>query len=245
MRLRRHLGDHVPDDALLIEDERRSLHPPICLSIHRLLRPHPVGLGDRVVGVAEQREVHLVLLVEALDLRDRVRRDAEDDGVGGVVVAGVVAHAAGLRGASGRVRLWVKEENHALSAEVTQPDRLSVLVGKFEVGREIAGFDHRSILWRGPQSRSNAARIASDSAASCSSRKWPICAPSAPTGTVVMWSQAMTDRSSSPFAGPTATSVESPRIVFVIGATVTVFKCGRTTSRVSTSTGRVLSNRAR
>src|SRR5664279_3970869 len=59
---------------------------------------------------------------------------------------------------------------------------------------------------------------------------------------VVMLSQLTTDGLESPFAASTCTSVESPRIVVVIGATVTVTRCGRTSSRVRTSTGRALSS---
>src|SRR5215217_2775725 len=94
------------------------------------------------------------------------------------------------------------------------------------------------------QSRSNAARIASDRSCSCSSNNMPMRAPRASLGIVVTWSHATTDRLSNPFAGPTDTSVDSPRIVLVIGAIVTVFICGRTISRVSTSTGRALSSAA-
>jgi hypothetical protein len=43
-------------------------------------------------------------------------------------------------------------------------------------------------------------------------------------------------------AAPIGTSVDRPRIVPVIGATVTVLRCGRTISRVKTSTGRAWSS---
>src|SRR5215213_492941 len=59
-----------------------------------------------------------------------------------------------------------------------------------------------------------------------------------------MLSQLMTENPARPLAVSTATSVESPRMVVVIGAIVTAAICGRTTSRVRTSTGRALSSRA-
>src|ERR1039457_1212649 len=57
-----------------------------------------------------------------------------------------------------------------------------------------------------------------------------------------MLSQLTTEGPARPFAASTFTSVESPRMVVVIGATVTVARCGRTSSRVRSSTGRALSS---
>ncbi|CCW11331.1 hypothetical protein EBESD8_18690 [Rhodococcus aetherivorans] len=57
-----------------------------------------------------------------------------------------------------------------------------------------------------------------------------------------MLSQLTTESFFNPFAGPTGTSVDNPRTVPVIGATVTLPRCGRTNSRVNTNTGRVLSS---
>src|SRR3989304_2436564 len=62
--------------------------------------------------------------------------------------------------------------------------------------------------------------------------------PSAVTGMVVMWSQLTTDSVTIPFAEFRGTSVDSPRISVVIGATVTVPRGGRTVSRGSTRTRR-------
>src|SRR5215218_5344708 len=59
-----------------------------------------------------------------------------------------------------------------------------------------------------------------------------------------MFSQLTTEGPASPLALLTATSVESPRTVVVIGAIVTAVICGRTSSRVRISTGRALSSRA-
>jgi hypothetical protein len=60
-------------------------------------------------------------------------------------------------------------------------------------------------------------------------------------GTVRMLSQLTTLSWVSPLTRPTGTSVDSPRMVVVMGAIVTRARCGRTTSRVRTKTGRVLS----
>src|ERR1700691_2892774 len=69
----------------------------------------------------------------------------------------------------------------------------------------------------------------------------PICTPRALVGIVLMLSQLTTEGPARPFAVSTGTSLESPRIVVVIGATVTVERRGRTSSRVRTRTGRALS----
>ena len=55
MRLRRDLREHASDLAFGVDDERRALHAPVGLAVVLLLDPRPVGLGDRVVGVGEQR----------------------------------------------------------------------------------------------------------------------------------------------------------------------------------------------
>src|SRR3984885_3897535 len=58
---------------------------------------------------------------------------------------------------------------------------------------------------------------------------------------VTMLSQLTTDSWPMPLSGPAGTSVDRPRTVAVIGATVTCCRWGSTSSRVSTRTGRALS----
>src|SRR5664280_2963842 len=62
---------------------------------------------------------------------------------------------------------------------------------------------------------------------------------------VTTLSREMTLSYSSPFADPTGTSLLSPLAVDVIGATVTFVMAARAAARVRTTTGRVLSRRAR
>src|SRR6266496_2385532 len=61
---------------------------------------------------------------------------------------------------------------------------------------------------------------------------------------VWMLSQLIALGWSRPFCGPTRTSVDRPRMVLVMGATVTLVRRGRISSRVRTTTGRGLSRRA-
>ncbi len=52
------------DFALGIDDESRALGAHVGLAIHAFLHPHPVGLDDRVLIIADDRERQLVLLDE-------------------------------------------------------------------------------------------------------------------------------------------------------------------------------------
>ena len=58
------------------------------------------------------------------------------------VVGQVVAHAARLRGAPGRVGLGIEVEDDLAAAEVAEAHGVAVLVGKLEVGGRLAGLDH-------------------------------------------------------------------------------------------------------
>jgi len=96
-----------------------------------------------VVLVGQQREAERVLVMEALQLGRRVGIDAEHRRARGGRVGAMVAHAAGLRGAAGRLGLGVEVHDHRLPAEVGQPHRPPVLVGQLEVGREFSRLWHR------------------------------------------------------------------------------------------------------
>jgi hypothetical protein len=92
--------------------------------------------------MTKQGEVEALLGVELLDRVDRVGRDAEHDRAGLLVGGQVVANAAGLGRAPGRVGLGVEVEDHGAAAQVGERDRLAVLVGEREVGGGAASFDH-------------------------------------------------------------------------------------------------------
>ena len=74
-------------------------------------RPRRRTLGDRVVRVGEQGEVEVVLVGELLDRLDLVGRDPEHPRAGLVVVGAVVADAAGLGRAAGRVGAGIEVED--------------------------------------------------------------------------------------------------------------------------------------
>src|SRR5690625_661468 len=80
---------------------------------------------------------------------------------------------------------------------------------------------------------------------SCSRDKNPTVRPNRRAGMVVTLSTDAAHSWSRPFARPRSTSLDSPLIVEVTGATVTFVMTPRAASRVRTTTGRVLSRRAR
>src|SRR3954462_6029893 len=129
VRLRRGLRDDVHDGAVGVDDERRAVHAHVGLAVHRLLAPGPVLLGDRVVGVREQREVEVLLVVELADRLDGVGRHAEDADARGLVVGAVVANAARLRRAAGGVRLGIEVEDDGRAAQVAEAHGVAVVVG--------------------------------------------------------------------------------------------------------------------
>ena len=106
--------------------------PMVLLAVHRLLAPRPVGVGDRVVLVGEQREAEAVLLVELGLLGRLVGADAEHGGVADV--AEDVPHPAGLRRAAGRVGLRVEEHEHLATLERREVDVVARLVGQLDRG---------------------------------------------------------------------------------------------------------------
>src|SRR2546427_545912 len=57
----------------------------------------------------------------------------------------VVGDRAGLRGAPGRVGLRVEVHEHLPSAELLEPDRVSVLIQERERRREVSGLEDRHV----------------------------------------------------------------------------------------------------
>ena len=99
------LGPDPRDPTVRIDQERRPRRAHVGLAVVLLLDPRPVGLGDRVALVGEQRERQVELLAEGALARGSLRADAPD--VGATLVDGrvAVAELARLDGAAGRVVL--------------------------------------------------------------------------------------------------------------------------------------------
>ncbi len=90
----------LDDRAVGADHEGRADDAHVRAAVARLLAPDAVGLGDRVVGVGEQRERQLVFALELHVRRDAVGRDAEHDRAGRLELAPRVADPARLRRAA-------------------------------------------------------------------------------------------------------------------------------------------------
>lgn len=66
------LAQNLGNPPVGIDDERRALVPKILATVELLRDPNPIGLRNRVIFIGEQREVQSLLVVEFLDLRDRI-----------------------------------------------------------------------------------------------------------------------------------------------------------------------------
>ena len=126
---------HVRDVAGLVDQEVRTDDAHVGLAIHALLAPHAVGLRHGGLGIGEQLEGQVELRPELRVALLAVRADAKDDGVLLLDRHVVVAEAAGLGRAAGRVVFGVEVQHHALSPQVAQPHRAPIVRLQREVGR--------------------------------------------------------------------------------------------------------------
>ncbi len=154
--VRFHFVEDLLDLAVLADQERAALDTHVLASVHALLHPGPVGFGDLVIHVGEQREGQIELVLE-LGLRGRfVGRHADDHGVGLGELLRVIAKLAGFARAAGRVRLGIKIQHHVLAFETGEIERLSLVILYVNRGRRVAflqSFGHRNILTGGRASR--------------------------------------------------------------------------------------------
>jgi hypothetical protein len=104
--------------------------------------PHAVALGDLVVGVGEEREREVVLLLELHVTLLVVGRDAEDDRARALEVRICVPNPAGLRRTARRVVLGIEVEDDRPAAKIGKADALAGVGGRGEVGCRLALGDH-------------------------------------------------------------------------------------------------------
>ncbi len=67
--------------ALLVENEVAAVDAHVGPAVALFLAPHTVDFGHFVVEIRQEGEIQLVFGAEFLKLLDRVRADADDDGV--------------------------------------------------------------------------------------------------------------------------------------------------------------------
>jgi hypothetical protein len=126
------------DPSLLVDHVR----DPARVLVFRRLRC-AVRQSDLVVGIAEKREVELLLLREFSVRFDAVEGGAEDLGVLRRVVGGEVSEPETLSGSAGCVGLRKEPQHDFLSAKVAQLHATAEMIGSFEVRSRITDFQHR------------------------------------------------------------------------------------------------------
>ena len=110
-----HVVPASSDLAVRVDEIRRPRDAHVLAAVARLLLPHAVLLGDLVIGVGKQREVHVVLRGE-LRLAFLVEdAHAEDRGFALLELRQVVAERAGFGGAARRVVLRIEVQHDRLS----------------------------------------------------------------------------------------------------------------------------------
>ena len=135
---RRNFSVNGANQSVWADDECRAFRAHVFFSIHAFLNPDAVGLDDGAGLVAEKRKGQLVLRYELRVARGRVDAHAINQRSLGEDACVVVAHGAGLCGASGRVVFRVEIEDDAFAAKAGEADGLPFSVGSaYCVGMEI------------------------------------------------------------------------------------------------------------
>ena len=119
------LAENGLDFPIRIDDESRAFGAHVFFPIHALFDPYAVGLHDGAGFVADERKRKRMLGEEFGVALRRINADAENQGVLGEDFGMPVADATGLRGASGRVILWIKIENDFFAAKAGEADGLA------------------------------------------------------------------------------------------------------------------------
>ena len=141
---RRNFSVDGANQAVRADDECRAFRAHVFFSIHAFLNPDAVGLDDGAGLVAEKRKGQLMLRYELRVARGRVDAHAINQRSLGEDGSVVVAHAAGLRGASGCVVFRVEIEDDAFTVKAGEADGLAFSVGcahcgGMEIWSDIAG----------------------------------------------------------------------------------------------------------
>lgn len=144
MVCRRNFSVDRANQSIRADDESRAFRAHVFFSIHAFLNPDAVGLDDGAGLVAEKRKGQLVLRDEFRVARGRVDAHAINQRSLGEDGSVVVAHGAGLCGASGSVVFRVEIEGDAFAEKAGEADGLTFSVGSaycggMEIWSDIAG----------------------------------------------------------------------------------------------------------
>src|SRR6185295_4879054 len=128
----------LPKDGLqfagLVDHKGAAFDSPILSAVHIFLFVTAVGLRDRGLFVAQQREGQVELLDELLVRLFAVQAHTENDGSRLLHRSDGIAKVARFLGTTGGVIFGVKIEHHLLARKTLQADPLSRLVGKRQSG---------------------------------------------------------------------------------------------------------------
>lgn len=124
-------------DIPVLNDERAALDAHDFLSIHVLFLHYPECRGELLVGVGEECERQLELLLEFLERRGFIGRDADDGGAALLELLVCVAKLGRLDVSARRVCLRKEIQDQRLARKILQRASFSVLVLQIEIGRFI------------------------------------------------------------------------------------------------------------
>ena len=137
--------DIVPnmlDGACGADQETATHNPQERFAQEFLHAPGPEGLNHFEFGIAEQREVEFVFLLEAGLGFDGVAAGSQDDGIQLVELLLCVTKLGRFDGSTGSVGFGKEKEQHFFAAKVGQGDVFAVVALDLEIRRFIPSFQH-------------------------------------------------------------------------------------------------------
>jgi hypothetical protein len=126
--IRLYLGKNVLDRAIWADDERGPHDAHHFFPVHVFLLQHAESVGHFPVGVGQQGEGQVELLLEFLLRFGRVGRNPDDDRAGLLNLFVRVAEPARFYGSARSVSAGIEEEDHGFAAQILRRDFFSVLV---------------------------------------------------------------------------------------------------------------------
>jgi hypothetical protein len=135
-------GPYGFDLAGFAYEERAANDAHEFASHELLLQPRAIGFDGFVVGIAEQREIELVLALEESLGFDGIGAHAEDGHFELVELFLCVAKLGRLDDSTGGVGFREKEKQDALSLEVLKGDGFVFVGLEAERGGFVAGLEH-------------------------------------------------------------------------------------------------------
>jgi uncharacterized membrane protein YgcG len=138
-------GEDFEDALVGADQEGGPLDPHDFFAVHILFFENIKLFAHGFVYISKEGIREVVLFAEfPLRLR-RIAGNAEDDGAGRLDFFELVAKAAGLNGAAGRVGFGIEKQDDRLTGEVLQMDGLVVIVLENKIGDFVVDFHFSSL----------------------------------------------------------------------------------------------------